>query len=267
LGEEDERFAPAEITGFGGDGGGDAGLGDVEVGAAEHFFQLDSDVHFSGEVGVVEFVGVADAFVRDEFSVDTAEGVAGARGEVGEGHFVGAADFGFEVVDFAGEAVGREPFGLGVGVEEGAIDAFGRGPEDSVEADGVSRVGGHREWLVCFMTNEVEKLGQWNTTYAVSTGGGVGAAVEFGEGDAGGLEAAEEEGGEGGEVDGDGPDGARVGVELQLALEEFLAEESEAAGGEAGGLDVAGGAAEEVGLEAVDDEPADYLVVLKQGKA
>jgi hypothetical protein len=61
--------------------------------------------------------------------------MAFAAGEVGEGHFVGAADFGFDVVDFAGEAVGGEPLDLGIGIEEGAIDSFGCGTQYAVKSD------------------------------------------------------------------------------------------------------------------------------------
>jgi hypothetical protein len=38
----------------------------------------------------------------------------------------------------AGEAVGWEPFGFGVGIEEGAIHALRFGTQDAVETDGVS---------------------------------------------------------------------------------------------------------------------------------
>jgi hypothetical protein len=48
-----------------------------------------------------------------------------------------AADPGVELVHLAGEAVRRQPFGDGVGVEEGAVDALGWGVQDAVEADGV----------------------------------------------------------------------------------------------------------------------------------
>jgi hypothetical protein len=39
-------------------------------------------------------------------------------------------------MDLAGEAIGREPFGHGIGVEERAIDFFGGGFENAMEADG-----------------------------------------------------------------------------------------------------------------------------------
>lgn len=47
----------------------------------------------------------------------------------------------------AGEAVRRQPLAHGVGVEEGAVDAFGRRGEDAVEADG-SGLGRHGQILL-----------------------------------------------------------------------------------------------------------------------
>jgi hypothetical protein len=44
---------------------------------------------------------------------------------------------GIEVVNLAGEAVRRKPFGHRIGVEEGAIDSFSRGTEDAVKPDGI----------------------------------------------------------------------------------------------------------------------------------
>src|SRR3546814_4450592 len=60
--------------------------------------------------------------------------VAGA--EVAERHLEGAADLGVHVVHLAGEAIRRQPFGDGVGFEEGPVNAFGGGAQDAVELDG-----------------------------------------------------------------------------------------------------------------------------------
>ena len=49
--------------------------------------------------------------------------------------FVGAADFGFDVMNFARESVGWEPLGLGIGIEEGAIDFFRCRAQDAVKFD------------------------------------------------------------------------------------------------------------------------------------
>ena len=45
------------------------------------------------------------------------------------------ADGGLEVMDGAREAVGREPLGQGIGLEEGAIDLLGLGAKDTMEAN------------------------------------------------------------------------------------------------------------------------------------
>jgi hypothetical protein len=81
---------------------------------------------------------VADAFVRYEFKILSAEGVALARAEVHERHFVGAADLAIYVMNLAGEPVGRKPFGHGVAIEKRPIYFFWRRTEDAVKADSVS---------------------------------------------------------------------------------------------------------------------------------
>ena len=67
-----------------------------------------------------------------------------AGGEIGEGHFVAATDFGVQVMHFAGESVRREPLGHGVGIEDRAIDPFRWGAEHSVKSNGIGIVGCHK---------------------------------------------------------------------------------------------------------------------------
>src|SRR5262249_35049430 len=44
----------------------------------------------------------------------------------------------FHMVDLAGEAVGRQPFGHGVGIEEGTKQLLRLGGEDTMQTDGVA---------------------------------------------------------------------------------------------------------------------------------
>ena len=113
----------------------------MQLGAAEHGFQGDGDLHLSGEVGVVELVGVADAFVGLELHVGAAEGVAAAGGEVGEGHAVAAAFADVAFMHGGGEAEGRQPFDHGVRVGEGAVEAALGAAQDAVQADGLAGHG------------------------------------------------------------------------------------------------------------------------------
>src|SRR4029434_8148162 len=83
---------------------------------------------------------MTDAFVWHQLEICSAEGVAIAGGEVGEGHLVRAADFGVEMVNPAGKAVRRKPFDHCVWIEECPIDLLGRRPEHSVKPDSA---GGH----------------------------------------------------------------------------------------------------------------------------
>jgi len=72
-----------------------------------------------------------------ELEVAAAERMALASGEIGEGHFKGAADLRIEVVHLAGESIRRQPFDHGVCIEERTIDALGRGAKNTVESDGM----------------------------------------------------------------------------------------------------------------------------------
>ena len=95
-------------------------------------------LHFAGQVRVVEPVGVSDALVRREFDVLAAEGMALPRGEIAERHSVPSADFRVQFVDRAGEPVGRQPFGHGVRIEEGAKYLLRLGGEDAMQTDGIA---------------------------------------------------------------------------------------------------------------------------------
>src|SRR6185295_5793633 len=105
-----------------------------------HLLERDRRLHLSRQARIVERVGVANALIRHELEIRPVEGVTGARGEVREGHLVRAADLRIDVVDLAGEAVRRKPFGHGVGIEERAIEPLRGGPEHSMKPNGA---GGH----------------------------------------------------------------------------------------------------------------------------
>src|SRR5690606_28602980 len=71
----------------------------------------------------------------DELDIFAAERVALARREVPEGHSERAADFGFEMMHGAGEAVGWKPFRQRVRLEERAIELFRAGRQNPVQSD------------------------------------------------------------------------------------------------------------------------------------
>ena len=80
--EEHERFLPAEIARLGGNDSGHAFLHDVQFRPARNFFQRDRRLHFAGQIWVVKFVRVTNAFVWRQFDIRSAEGMALARREV-----------------------------------------------------------------------------------------------------------------------------------------------------------------------------------------
>src|SRR3954465_3844896 len=75
LCQQGERFLPAEIASLRRDDGRQPLLRDVQFGAAGNPLQGDRRLHLAGQVRVVEFVRVPDAFVRYEFEVFPAKGV------------------------------------------------------------------------------------------------------------------------------------------------------------------------------------------------
>ncbi|EGE57417.1 hypothetical protein RHECNPAF_4310041 [Rhizobium etli CNPAF512] len=141
LGEIAQRFLPAEIASLRRDEVGYAGLGDFHFGAHRNLLQRHGDFHFAGEVRIIELVGVADQFARDEFKKFAAESMAVAGREIAEGHSEGAADGRFQMMHGAEKTVRRKPFGERVCLDEGAIDLFRAGRENAVQAYGVRHGG------------------------------------------------------------------------------------------------------------------------------
>jgi hypothetical protein len=135
LGKQRERLLPAQVASLGRDGFGYAFLDDVQVDSAGDFRQGNRGRHLARKVGIIELVRVTQAFVRHQFEVFASERVAVAGREVRERHLVRAANLGVDVVDTAGEAVRREPFGHCIGIEERAIHPLGRRPKHSVKLD------------------------------------------------------------------------------------------------------------------------------------
>src|SRR4051794_39222297 len=62
-----------------------------------------------------------------------AKRMALAGSEVGERHTERAAGMRFELMHLACEAVGRQPLGLRVGIQEGTVEFLGRGPHHAME--------------------------------------------------------------------------------------------------------------------------------------
>src|SRR3569623_3233003 len=129
-----ERLLPAEVTGFSRNGGRYAFLHDVQLGAADYWLKGHRRLHLAGQVGVVKAVGVPDALIGHQLKILAAKRVRVAGSEVGERHFVGAADFSVEMVNLAGEAVGRQSFVYCVAIEEGPIDSLRRRAQHAMKA-------------------------------------------------------------------------------------------------------------------------------------
>src|SRR5882672_11750044 len=64
--------------------------------------------------------------------------MARVRGEIRERHPECAADFRLQMVDLAGEAVGRQPLGHGFRIEEGAKNLLRLGAEDTMQTNGIT---------------------------------------------------------------------------------------------------------------------------------
>jgi hypothetical protein len=96
--------------------------------------------------------------MRHELFVGSAKGMAFGGGKIREGHFEMPADLGVQVMDLAGESIGRQPLGQSVGIQEGSIDFFRRGAQHAMQTHGIGV--GFAHGLICFyrvvrdMTNE-----------------------------------------------------------------------------------------------------------------
>jgi hypothetical protein len=87
-----ERLLPAEVTGLHGMTSGTPSWTTFSFRADRNLLQGDRDLHLARQVGIVELVRVAQAFVGDELGIFAAKGMAVACGEIPEGHPVAAAD-------------------------------------------------------------------------------------------------------------------------------------------------------------------------------
>lgn len=95
----------------------------------------------SWEIGIVERIRVAYPLVRRQFQVGASERVALAGREISEGHLVGAADLGVEVMNLGGEAVGRQPLDHRVPIEESAVEFLGCRAKHAVQSNIVCHGG------------------------------------------------------------------------------------------------------------------------------
>jgi hypothetical protein len=79
--------------------------------------------------------------------------------EVGEGHSVGTAHLGLEMMHPTGEAVRRQPFDHGVGIDERAVNSLRLSSKNPVETDSVG--GGAHDGVVMmtfFLSDERTEL-------------------------------------------------------------------------------------------------------------
>src|SRR5262249_61082796 len=102
-----------------------------------HFLQRNGHLNVAGQIGIVELVRVAQAFVGNELEVFPAEGMSLAGRKVPEGHLELAAYFRLQMMHCAGKTVGWEPFRQRVCFEERAIDFLRPGCQNTVQANSV----------------------------------------------------------------------------------------------------------------------------------
>jgi hypothetical protein len=74
-------------------------------------------------------------FVGYQLEILSAKGMTVSRGEVRKRHFVGAADFGINMVDLASETIWRQPFSHRVGIEKRSVDSLGACPEYAMKSN------------------------------------------------------------------------------------------------------------------------------------
>ena len=128
---------PAEVTRLRRDGARHALLHNVQLRPAGYFVECYRRLHLSGQIRVIEFVRVTDAFVRCQFKIFSAEGMAFTRSEIGERHLVGAADLCIHLVNLSRESIWRKPFRHRIWIKECAIYFIRRGTEHAVKPNRV----------------------------------------------------------------------------------------------------------------------------------
>src|SRR5215469_1889989 len=76
-----QRLLPTEITSLGWNDVWHACLRDIHLGADQYFLQRHRHLHLAGQIGIIEFVRVAQAFACDELDIGAAKRMAFARRE------------------------------------------------------------------------------------------------------------------------------------------------------------------------------------------
>jgi hypothetical protein len=106
-----QRLLPAEIAGLRWNYVWQAFLNDVQLGAERDFPECHCHLNLTWQVGVVESVCVAQAFMGYELDILAAERVAVARGKIPERHPKSATDFCVQLMHGTRKAIGRQPLG------------------------------------------------------------------------------------------------------------------------------------------------------------
>src|SRR5437667_3611233 len=109
LRQVSQRLLPAEVTRLLRDDIRQAFLDDVYLGTDGYLLQCHRHLKLTRQVGVVELIGVAQAFIRYELHILAAERVTVAGCEISEGHPMSATDFPIKLMHGACKAVGRQP--------------------------------------------------------------------------------------------------------------------------------------------------------------
>src|SRR5262249_10349645 len=143
-----QRLLPTEITRLQRNDVRQACLHNIDLGADRYFLQRHGHLNVARQIGIVELIRVAQAFVRNELEGFPAERMALAGRKVPEGHLERAADLRLQMMHCAGKTVGWEPFRQRVCLEERAIDFLRPGCQNTVQANGV----GHH--LISFWYDE-----------------------------------------------------------------------------------------------------------------
>lgn len=118
--------------------GGQSRLLDVDFGADRNCLQGNRHMQGSRQIWIVEPIGIANEFIRNEFKVFPAKRMLVPGREIRERHFGEfSADAQLQLMDFACEAIGRQPFGHRAGIEKRSVDFLGLGREYAMQPDSV----------------------------------------------------------------------------------------------------------------------------------
>jgi hypothetical protein len=132
-----QRLLPTEIASLQRNGIWQAFLHNIKLGSERDFLERHRHLNLTRQVGIVEFVGVAQAFMGHELNILAAKRMVVSRGKIPERHSKRATDFRVQLMHCTHKAIWSEPFRQRIRFDECAIDLLWPGCQDTMQTNSV----------------------------------------------------------------------------------------------------------------------------------